>query len=136
MGRPYRPPNGSVVKTVDLYQLCCSSCISFSVILKSEFFWGPVGVITTSTGDRLRVRASLVMEGLDLDALLKMDLLVAEHRDGSVVTEEAPVSIRTLIATGGHNVLVSKKRYMPLLRCFAAEVQTGCCESDAASREQ
>lgn len=65
---------------------------------------------------------------------LERDLLSAAAVDDGDVTKEVLVATGILLTAAGHEVPVSKKGFIDLLRSFATEVQAGRRKSQAASR--
>lgn len=62
--------------------------------------------------------------------------LWAKARNNGDLSQEALVATRTLINSADQDMPVLKKGYVNLLCCFATEVQTARCESQAQSREE
>lgn len=73
-------------------------------------------------------------DGVDLDALLKKDLLWAKAENADDGPEDALLAAMSLITAVVREVAMGKKGYVELFRNFATEIQSARRESEIAAR--
>lgn len=77
----------------------------------------------------------MAREVVDLDALFEKYLSWTEAGDADCVTKKALLATRFGVAAARHEVPISKKRYVKLLRSFAGEMLSKRSECEAKTQQ-